>query len=128
MKRILATLAIAAALLFGCGESRQEKFERALREAEAARVDLEAEREQVKQRETGYEQAREAAERAESELDDARRDVASASERLDAARAEVLKWAPPDMLPPEMGATLPQTNPATGNQPSTPAAEPSKID
>jgi uncharacterized protein (DUF3084 family) len=128
MKRILATFAIAAALLFGCGESRQEKFERALREAEAARVDLEAEREQVKQREAGYEQARKAAERAESELEAARGDVASASDRLEAARAEVLKWAPPDMLPPEMGATLPGANPTMGDASTAPADAPAKID
>jgi uncharacterized protein HemX len=128
MIRIFATLAIAAALLVGCGESRQQKFERALREAEEARVDLEGEREQVKQREASYEDAQKAAERAEADLEAARRELASANDRLDTARAEVLKWAPADMLPPEMGATLPNATPATGNESAAPAAEPAAID
>jgi exonuclease VII small subunit len=102
MKRTLATLCIGAALIFGCGESRQEKFERALRDAEAARVGLESAREQVKKSEENYEEARKSAERAEAQLDSARGELDAASERLEVTRAEVLKWAPDGTLPPEM--------------------------
>ena len=123
MKRTLATVAIAAALLLGCGESRQQKFERALRDAEAARVDLEAEREELKQSEASYEEARQAAERAETKLEAARRDLAAASDRLEAARAEVLKWAPADMLPPEMGGTFPGSD-APQDAATSPATSP----
>ena len=129
MKRIPATLAIGAALMLGCGESRQEKFERALHEAEAARVDLEGEREELKRSEASYEEANKAAERAETELEAARNDLSAASERLDAARAEVLKWAPADMLPPEMGVTLPEPGPTVPGAVEAPAAaHPNRID
>lgn len=118
MKRTLAALAIGVALMFGCGESRQEKFERALRQAEEARVSLESAREQVKKREANYEEARKSAEHAEAELASARGDLDSASDRLESARAEVLKWAPEGTLPPEM-QPLPQVPPAVRDSASS---------
>ena len=113
-------LAVTAALLSSCGESRQEKFERALREVKAARVDLEAASEQLAKSESSYAEARKAAEHAEAELEAARGDVDSATNRLEGARAEALKWAPDGALPPEMqpAPTLPHTAPETTDEPS----------
>ena len=124
MKRTLAALAIGAALMLGCGESRQEKFERALRDAEAARINLESAREQVKKSEETYDEARKSAAHAEAELDAARGDLDAASDRLESARAEVLKWAPDGTLPPEMQPLPPVPNAATESVPGPPATEP----
>ena len=123
MKRSIVALAIGAALMLGCGESRQEKFERALREAEAARVSLESARERVKKSEENYEEARQSAAHAEAELDAARGDLDAASDRLEATRAEVLKWAPEGTLPPEM-QPLPPVPAAAESMASPPGVEP----
>ena len=126
--RIVATLAIGAALVVGCGESRQEKFERALRQAEAARVDLEAAREQLTRSEASYEEAHKAAERAEGQLEAARHDLDGANDRLEAARAEVLKWAPDGTLPPEMQAPLAPAARSASESTEGASAEPAALD
>ena len=129
MGRILATLAIAAVLGFGCGESRQAKYERALREAEAASVDLDAAREKVAQDEASYEAAHAAAERAEAELEAARDDLDSATARLETARSEALKWAPESGLPPEMRPfAVPQPAGSTGSGSRTTVAAPASTE
>jgi osmotically-inducible protein OsmY len=85
-----ALLAMAA---IACGESRQEKFERALRVAESAQEAVASARDEVAQREAAYEKATAAARAAEEDLADATRKLDAAQASLDGARAEVAKWA-----------------------------------
>jgi osmotically-inducible protein OsmY len=89
-------LVCAVALLLAalaCGESRQEKFEKAMRAAEAARTSLEAAQRDLAKQESAYEKAREAAAAAEAEVENGRRKVEAATATLESTRTEVAKWA-----------------------------------
>jgi osmotically-inducible protein OsmY len=93
MSRAPAIAVLAALALLACGESRQEKFEKAMHEAEVAREALDAARGELASREVAYEAEREEAREAEEALEIARRKLDAASASYDGARAEVAKWA-----------------------------------
>lgn len=86
-------IAIAAALALACSESRQEKFEKAMRAAEVAQTSVESAQREYTAREIAAESAREAAVEAESELATARQQLDAATATFDSARTEVAKWA-----------------------------------
>lgn len=88
-------LVAAAALLLAtaCGESRQEKFEKAMRAAEVAQTSLTSAREEYTKRDAAYAEAREAATEAEAEREAAQRKLDAATTTLESARTEVAKWA-----------------------------------
>jgi len=79
--------------IVACGESRQEKFEKAMQSAETARRGLDAAREEYASREIEYEKARAAEQEAESELATSRRKLDAATNTWESARGEVAKWA-----------------------------------
>jgi osmotically-inducible protein OsmY len=89
-----SALGFAAILLaLACGESRQEKFEKAMHAAEVARTALDSAREGFASHEVVAEEARAAAAEAEAELGVARQKLDAASATYESARAEVARWA-----------------------------------
>jgi osmotically-inducible protein OsmY len=86
-------IALLALFALGCGESRQEKFDRALRVAESAQEAVESARKEVAENEARFEKASEAAREAEDDLGAARGKLDAAQSSLAGARAEVAKWA-----------------------------------
>jgi osmotically-inducible protein OsmY len=94
MRSSIAILVTAAALAgFGCGESRQEKFEKAMKAADAARTTLDSARKEYAEQEAETEKARAAAADAESELAEAQHKLDAATTGFESARGEVAKWA-----------------------------------
>ncbi len=92
----LSLIGIAAVLALGlvaCSETREEKFEKALRGAEAAQKVVESARKEVETELAKYEKASAAAESAEKRLSKARAQLDSAESSAAKARAEVAKWA-----------------------------------
>jgi osmotically-inducible protein OsmY len=85
--------AVALLALVGCSESRQEKFEKAMRAVEAARTSLDAAQHDYAKSESEYAKARDAAAAAEAALGTARGKVEAATAKLESARSEVAKWA-----------------------------------
>lgn len=85
--------ALLACALVACGESRQEKFEKAMQSAEVARRSLDSAREEFASRELEYEKARAAEQEAESELATSRQKLDAATNTWESARVEVAKWA-----------------------------------
>jgi hypothetical protein len=88
----LAAIGIALAV-FGCGESRQEKFDKAMRAAAVARTSLDSARQELAATESAAEEARAEAADAEAELATASRKLDAATATYESARAEVAKWA-----------------------------------
>lgn len=86
-------IAIAAALALACSESREEKFEKAMRAADVARVSVDSAKRDYAKQETAVEKARAAADDAEAELATARQRLDAATASFDSARNEVAKWA-----------------------------------
>jgi len=93
MRRGSVAAAVALLAFVGCSESRQEKFEKAMRAAEAARTSLDAAQHDYAKSESAYAKARDAAAAAEAALGTAREKVETATAALESARAEVAKWA-----------------------------------
>lgn len=94
MRALRIGLACAAAsLALACSETREQKFEKALRVVETTQADVEKAEERVAEQERRYEKARAQADRAQDELRTARDHLAAAREALAEARAEVSKWA-----------------------------------
>jgi len=85
--------AVALLAFLGCRESRQEKFEKAMRAAEAAQTSLGAAQRDLAKQESAYEKAREAASATEAALANARQKVEAATAAVESARTEVAKWA-----------------------------------
>lgn len=86
---VLLAIVVAA----GCSESREEKFEKAMRAAESAQKAVESARKEVETELARYEKASAAAEAAEKKLSKARSRLESAESGATKARAEVAKWA-----------------------------------
>ena len=90
----IAVIGLAlASLALACGESRQDKFEKAMRAAEVARTGLDSARDEYGKREAAYQEARAAADEAEAELGTARQKLDAATATWDASRVEVARWA-----------------------------------
>ena len=87
-----AVLAIALAAA-GCGESRQETYEKAMRAADAARSTLDAAQKEYGKREKATEKARSEVAEAEAALATARKKLDAANQGFESARAEVAKWS-----------------------------------
>jgi osmotically-inducible protein OsmY len=93
MRRSIAVAALVALVWTGCGESRQEKFEKAMKAADAARTTLDSARAEYAKQETETEKARSAAAESESDLAEAQRKLDAATTSFESARGEVAKWA-----------------------------------
>lgn len=92
-RKTIASAAAALLLATACGESRQEKFEKAMQAAEVAQTSVASAREEYAKRDAAYAEAREAASEAEAERDVAQRKLDAANTTLESARIEVAKWA-----------------------------------
>jgi osmotically-inducible protein OsmY len=90
---LIGTAILAIALVTACSESREEKFEKALRAAESAQKTVDSARKEVESELARYEKASAAAEAAEKKLAKARSQLESAESKAARARAEVAKWA-----------------------------------
>jgi osmotically-inducible protein OsmY len=89
-----AAVAVAIALVVaGCSESRQEKFEKAMRAADTAHSTLESAKKDYAKQEKATEEARNAAAESESALATSRQKLDAAAASYETARAEVAKWA-----------------------------------
>ncbi|RIL04414.1 MAG: hypothetical protein DCC71_14165, partial [Proteobacteria bacterium] len=84
---------LAGTMLLACGESREEKYEKAMRVAESARSSVDDVQEEVDEREAEYTKEQNEANEARERLDEAREKLASVRENYEGARAEVAKWA-----------------------------------
>jgi osmotically-inducible protein OsmY len=89
----LPALLATALLAVACGESREEKFEKAMKSADVAKSALESARKELGEREKVFEKAQAEADAAQSEVDKAQQAVASATTTYDSARIEVARWA-----------------------------------
>lgn len=92
-RSLMGVAAIAIALVTACSESREEKFEKALRVAESAQESVTSARKEVDKELAKYEKASAAAQAAEKKLGKARSKLDSAEASAARARAEVAKWA-----------------------------------
>jgi osmotically-inducible protein OsmY len=90
---LIGAVVLAIALVAGCSESREEKFEKAMRAAESAQKTVVSARKEVETELAKYEKASAAAEAAEKKLTKARSQLESAESSAAKARAEVAKWA-----------------------------------
>jgi hypothetical protein len=85
--------AVALLAFLGCRESRQEKFEKAMRAVDAAKATLDSAQHDYAKQESAYQKARDAATAAEAELATAHQRVEAATAAVESARTEVAKWA-----------------------------------
>jgi osmotically-inducible protein OsmY len=90
---IACAAVLAGMALLACGESREEKFEKAMRVAESARSSVDEVQKDVDEREAEYQKEQQEANEARERLDEARQKLAAVSENYEGARAEVAKWA-----------------------------------
>lgn len=90
---LFGIVALLALGLVACSESREEKYEKALRAAESAQKGVESARKEVGAELAKYEKASAAAEAAEKKLTKARSRLDSAESSAVKARAQVAKWA-----------------------------------
>jgi osmotically-inducible protein OsmY len=86
---VLAAVLVAA----GCGESRQEKFEKALAASEVAKTALDSARKDLGKCESAYQEAQAEAEAARNDLERAQQSFEAASSTFENARLEVARWA-----------------------------------
>lgn len=89
----IGAVVLAIALISACSESREEKYEKALRVAESAKKHVDSAHREVDKELKQYEKASAAAEAAEKRLAKARSKLESAEASAAIARADVAKWA-----------------------------------
>lgn len=90
---LIGIVALLACGLVACSESREEKYEKALRAAESAQKGVESARKEVAAELAKYEKASAVAEAAEKKLAKARSQLDSAEASAVKARAQVAEWA-----------------------------------